>query len=428
MTRFLRSAPRLDRREFIQRATVATAAVSTVGTGGVTWAGEANDRLNLAIVGTGGMGREHLNWFRQQPDVRVVALCDVAQPHLDAASALVPEADTTADFREVVGRDDVDAVLIATPDHWHALVAVAAAKAGKHLYCEKPLANSIGEGRAIVDAVHQANVVLQTGCHERSSRGSSIARQAIEAGRLGDVHTVRIRLPNSDSHLQEVENFTEPPPDTDPPPGLDYDFWLGHTPIVPYNSRRCHFWWRFHSKYGGGEMTDRGAHVIDLSHYLLGLDGTGPIHVEAEGRPPRGDFFDAFITFRFASEYPGGLKITGDNNGQRGLTLVGSEGELTIDVHGCHLTPTPTNLLHGLDAEAVEPYTAHRRGWLNAIRGGAPVIAPADAGHRTASACHLNNLAMKLGKPIDWDPVKERSSDTEVNSLLTPMMRPPWAI
>lgn len=374
------------------------------------------------------MGQQHLGWFAKQPDVRVVALCDVSQQHREAALAMMPTADVAHDFREVMDRDDVDAVLVTTPDHWHALVAIAAAKAGKHVYCEKPLANSIGEGRAIVDAVHAANVVLQTGCHERSSRGASIAKQVVDAGRLGDVHTVQIRLPNSEPHLQEVENFTTPPPNAEPPAGLDYDFWLGHTPRVRYNPKRCHFWWRFHSNYGGGEMTDRGAHVIDLAHYMLGLDDTGPVHVEAEGQPPRGDFYDSFITFQFESRYPSGMKIIGGNRGPRGLTLVGSEGELAIGVHGCDLTPSRANLLDGLDAPKVDAYGAHRRGWLAAIRGGAAVVAPVDAGHRTASACHLNNLAMRLGKAIDWDPTTEQSRDAEVNAHLAPTMREPWTL
>lgn len=428
MTRQAEAASTHNRRTFLRQATAATATLAAASTSGIAWAGAASDRVNLALVGTGGMGRMHLDWFRQQADVHVVALCDVSQQHLQAASEMVPDADTSGDYREVINRDDVDAVLVATPDHWHALVVVAAAKAGKHLYCEKPLANSIGEGRAIVDAVEQAGVVLQTGSHERSNRGAAVARQVVAEGRLGEIHTVKIRLPNDEAHLQEVEKFTNPPANTDPPEGLDFDFWLGHTPVVSYNPKRCHFWWRFHSNYGGGEVTDRGAHVIDLAHYVLGLDNTGPLRVEAEGTPPAGNFYDAFITFQFECEYANGIKMVGDNSGPRGLTLVGSEGELDIAVHGCGLTARPASLLEGIGNQGVEPYGAHRRGWLNAVRGGDPVVAPAAAGHRTATACHLNNIAMRLGKSFAWDPVAEQSTDADVNRLLMPTMRAPWTL
>lgn len=418
----------LDRRRFVKQASVAASGLALASNLTPARAAGANGKLNLAIVGTGGMGRGHLGWFLQRSDVQVVALCDVDNQHLAAAKAMAPKATTTGDFREAVNRDDVDAVLVATPDHWHALATVAAAKAGKHIYCEKPLANSIGEGRAMVDAVDEAGVVLQTGSHERSNRGASIAKQAVELGRLGHIHTVRIRLPNSDPHLQEVENFTSPPPNADPPPQLDYDFWLGHTPLVPYNVKRSHFFWRFDSHYGGGEMTDRGAHVIDLAHYVLGLDNTGPLKVSATGKPPAGDFYDAFITFQFENEYDDGLKMIGNNQGPRGLVLEGTEGKLTIAVHGCGLTAEPASLLDGLEADQVEAYSAHREGWLQAIQGQGKVVAPVTAGHRTATACHLNNIAMKLGKPFDWDPETETSPDAAVNALLTPEMRRPWEL
>ncbi|MCA9235813.1 MAG: Gfo/Idh/MocA family oxidoreductase [Planctomycetales bacterium] len=428
MKNYLTRLTRADRRDFLKSALAATGSVAALSAGPAAYAGSPNDRLNLAIVGTGGMGSGHLAWHADRPDVQVVAVCDVDASHLQAAQGRVPDAFASPDFRQVVTRDDVDAVVVATPDHWHALAAVAAANAGKHIYCEKPLANSVGEGRAIADAVKRNGVILQTGSHERSNRGASIAKQVVDGGRLGKVHTVQIRLPNADAHLQEVENFTTPPPDRDPPPELDWNFWLGHTPVVPYNEKRCHFFWRFHSAYGGGEITDRGAHVIDLAHYILGFDDSGPVHVSAVGKPPAGNFYDAFITFQFENEYPGGLKMIGDNSGPRGLSLIGDEGKLDIAVHGCALNAEPSSLLDGLDAPGGEAYSVHRSGWLAAIRGGAPVVAPAEAGHRTATACHLNNIAMRLGKSFDWDPATEQSPDAEVNAQLMPQMRSPWSL
>ncbi len=418
----------ISRRGFAKSSVLAAGAALAASTCRALHAEPAGSPLRLAFVGTGGMGRQHLDWFRRRNDVSIRVLCDLDRRHLAEATKMVADAETVGDFREVVGRDDIDAVVVATPDHWHGIVAASVAGAGKHLYCEKPLANSIGEGRAIADAVQKNNVVAQTGSHERSNSGARVARKLIRDGLLGEVRTVQVRLPNSDRHLQEVENFTAPPPNSEPPSELDYDFWLGPTPLVPYNEKRCHFWWRFHSRYGGGEMTDRGAHVIDLAQDILGLDDTGPVHIEAEGTPPKGDFFDAFISFRFKNTYADGLTIVGDNTGPRGLTFVGEKGKLSVAVHGCALSAEPASLLEGVKVEPVDAYHVHRENWLNGIRDGAPQAAPAEAGHRTASVCHLNNIAMRVGKPFDWDPATERSPLAEVNALITPEMRAPWSL
>ena len=418
----------ISRREFGKASLLSAGAALAASSSTTLHAEAASAPLRLAIVGVGGMGRNHLDWFRRRHDVKVRLLCDVDRRHLSLATEMVSDARATGDFREVINSDDVDAVLVATPDHWHGLVASYAAHAGKHVYCEKPLANSIGEGRAIASAVEKNNVVLQTGSHERSSHGARIARELIRDGLLGKIHTVRVRLPNSDNHLQEVANFTEAPPDSETPPELDYDFWLGHTPVRQYNERRCHFWWRFHSLYGGGEMTDRGAHVIDLANYILGLDDSGPTRIEADGKPPKGGFFDAFIEFRFKNVYANGLTIVGDNTTPRGLTLIGEKGKLSIAVHGGALSAEPASLLKGIEVNQVNAHSLHRENWLDSISKGTPTVAPAEAGQRTACVCHLNNIAMRIGHSFDWDPLAEQSSSAEVNAMLTPEMRTPWSL
>ena len=381
------------------------------------------------MVGVGGMGRGHLDWFAGQPDVEVVALCDVDANHLTAANESIGgKCFATDDFRKVVTRDDVDAVCVATPDHWHALASIAAANAGKHIYCEKPLTNSIGEGRALADAVNKNRVRLQTGSHERSNPGASIAKPVIEEGRLGKVHTVTIQLPAADAHLQEVANMTDPPADTEPPDGLDYDFWLGPAPERSYNPKRCHFWWRFHRDYGGGEMTDRGCHVIDLAHMILGLDGTGPVTVSARGRRPRNKFFDTFSTFEFEDTYADGLVIKGNNQGPRGAKFEGSEGTLFIKVHGGQLVAEPASILDGIAVTPPQHHAAHRRNFVDAIRHDIPLAAPVEAGHRTATVCHLNSIAMLLGRDLKWDSEQEQTGDADADALLTPTMRSPWRV
>lgn len=375
------------------------------------------------------MAQSHFGWFSKQPDVEVRAVCDVDRRRLDGMRQHVgKDCGLVSDFRDLLAQPGIDAVVIATPDHWHGLIAVAAAQAGKHIYCEKPLTNSIAEGRAVCTAVSKAGVVLQTGSQERTNPGAGIAKQLIQSGRLGEIKHVRIQLPIEDPHLKQVAGTETPPPDQPTPDGLDFDFWLGPAPKAPYNEFRCHFWWRFHSDYGGGEMTDRGAHVIDLAQMILGRDDTGPVSYQATGRPGRCSFYDAVLDFEFENTYADGLKMTGDNRGPRGVKFEGTEGSLFVAVHGAALTAEPASLLEGIEVPPAGHHDPHRRGFVDAVKTGAPVIAPAEAGHRTATICHLNNIAMRLGRPFRWDPAVERADDDEVNAMLAPPMRQPWSL
>ncbi|QDT00715.1 Gfo/Idh/MocA family protein [Adhaeretor mobilis] len=424
----------VSRRSFVKQAALASGATAL----GAPFAladeqGKVapSERINLGFIGLGGMGSHHLQWFSQQPDVQIAAVCDVDASRVAAAkeSLKINDEQTYSDFRELVSSDSIDAVLIATPDHWHGLAAIAAARAGKAIYCEKPLTNSIGEGRSLCKAVEAHNVVLQTGSHERSNPGAGVAKKLIAEGRFGKIHTVRIQLPTDEPHLQSVKDFQGTPPATDVPEGLDYNFWLGYTPEVPYTEKRCHFWWRFISSYGGGEMTDRGCHVIDLAQYILNNDATGPTKIEATGTPAAEDcLYDACLDFKFENHWADGLKMIGNNEGPRGVWFEGSEGKLFVAVHGAELTAEPASLLQGVEVPKEPPYAKHRREFLEAIKTGSPVVAPAEAGHRTATICHLNNIALRLGRGFDWDPTTERSNDDEVSALLTPEMRAPWSL
>jgi len=391
-----------------------------------------SQRINMGFIGLGGMGRGHLNDLKGRPNVEVVAICDVESNRLnDIKQEFASESKEVAaygDFRELLANDHVDAVLIATPDHWHGLTAIAAARAGKDIYCEKPLTNSIGEGRALCEAVKANNVILQTGSHERSNPGAIEAKRLIDEGRLGKIHTVRIQLPLADNHLKEVKQFSGTPPTQDVPEGFDYDFWLGHTPAVPYTERRCHFWWRFISSYGGGEMTDRGCHVIDLAQMILGKDDTGPITINAIGEPANPGLYDACLDFRFENRFEDGLRMIGNNVGPRGVWFEGTKGKLFVNVHGGALSAEPASLLDGVSLPPAMNHVEHRRRFLEAVKTRTLPNAPAEAGHRTATICHLNNIALRLGRSFNWDPAAEQSDDAEVNSLLTPKMRAPWSL
>ncbi len=428
------SNPKLTRRQFTQRSTLLAGATAFAASQPLAAFAQdklpPSERINLGFIGLGGMGTGHLNDFRHRPNVEVVALCDVESKRLEELKAKFGErgVDTYRDYRELLADDNIDAVVIATPDHWHGLTGIAAARAGKDIYCEKPLTNSIGEGRALCDAVQQNNVVLQTGSHERSNPGPSVAKELIADGKLGEIHTVRIQLPLADDHLQEVNAFRGTPEPMDVPEGFDFDFWLGHTPKVPYTERRCHFWWRFISHYGGGEMTDRGCHVIDLAQMVLGNDDTGPTSINAIGEPASPGLYDACLDFRFENRFANGLRMVGNNQGPRGVWFEGTEGKLFIAVHGGALTAEPASLLSGVELPPAKHHGEHRRIFLESVKTRQSPNAPVEAGHRTATICHLNNIALRLGRSFHWDPKTEQSDDANVNALLTPKMRAPWSL
>ncbi|MEX2141158.1 MAG: Gfo/Idh/MocA family oxidoreductase [Pirellulales bacterium] len=431
------------RREFLKTSAVAAAAIGVPYYVPATALGfgrtAPSDRIVMGAIGTGGQGRGIMNRFMSFDDVQVVAVCDVEQRRLKAVKESVDQkygnqdCKQYGDFRELVARDDIDMVTVTTPDHWHALCSVAAANSGKHIYCEKPLSNSIGEGRAIADAVKKNNVKLQTGSHERSGENARFAAELVRNGRIGKLHTIRINLPDDDGHHQKAKALKTVPPPQPIPEGFDYDFWLGHTPQVPYTEGRCHFMWRFILAYGGGEMTDRGAHVIDLAQLAAGFDDTGPIEIDATGAQTPGSLYDTFWEYRFTNRFANGVMMIGEAKGPRGLRLEGDDGWIFIHVHGQKLEASDPKLLENRETKNFKIQLGrspgHQRDLIEAIKTGRDPVATAEIGHRTASVCHLNNIAMRLGRKLKWDPEKEQfQDDSEANSLITPIMRAPWKL
>jgi predicted dehydrogenase len=368
----------------------------------------------------------------------VLAVCDVDENHGRIAKEMVDQrygnqdCKLTMDYRELAGREDLDAICVSTPDHWHALASVAALEGGKHVYCEKPLANSVAEGRAICRAAARNGRIVQTGSHERSGDGRRHACELVRNGRIGKLHTIRINLPCTDAHHLQVKQWTDPQPEMEIPESLDWDMWLGHTPQVPYTEKRCHFWWRFILNYGGGEMTDRGAHVIDLAQLGAGKDDTGPVEYIAKGSRNASGLFDAFMDYVFINIYDDGLKMIGSTAGPRGVKFQGTEGWIFIHVHDQKVEASDPRILEsklGQREIHLGRTPGHHRNFIDCVRSGEEPMASAEVGHRTGSICHLNNIAMKLGRTIRWDPVNEVIvDDDEANALLSPEMRSPWTI
>jgi predicted dehydrogenase len=397
-----------------------------------------SERIVVGTIGTGGQGKGIMGQMLGQPDTQVVAVCDVDKRHLNSGLAMVNEkygnkdCKAYADFRELVARKDLDAVQVTTPDHWHALASIAALNAGKDVYCEKPLANSVGEGRGIADAAKKNNRVLQTGSHERSGDNARYACELVRNGRIGKVHTVEINLPCDDGHHKRVRSIKGVPPEMPIPDGFDYDFWLGHTPKVPYTELRCHFHWRFILNYGGGEMTDRGAHVIDIAQLGLDMDDSGPVEFECKGVQNAGSMFNVFWDYEFVNTYANGVKMIGSAKGPRGLKFIGPDGWIFIHIHGARLEASNPDLLKSKIADNevhLGRSPGHVRNFLDSVKSRKQPVASAEIGHRTASICHLNNIAMLVGRTLKWDPKRECfDDDAEATALLTPKMREPWKL
>jgi len=397
-----------------------------------------SNRIVMASIGTGGQGRHDTRALMSLPDVQYVAVCDVDAGHRAEAQRMVEGfyrdkkegtgfkgCEAYHDFREVIARTDIDAVMIAPPDHWHPVISVAAARAGKDIYCEKPLANSIPEGRAVVDAVRRYQRVFQTGSHERSRDNARYACELVRNGRIGKLHTIRVNMPVDHG---PVENFPEMPI----PKGFDYNMWLGPAPFEPYTEKRCHFSFRYILDYSGGEMTDRGAHIIDLGQLGNNTDHTGPISVEGDGWFPEDGLFDTAMSYKFQFEYANGVRLVGESIGPRGIKFEGTEGWIFIFIHGGDLRAEPASLLKeviGPNEEHLGRSRGHHADFIDCVKSRGEPKAPVEVGHHTACMCHLANIAMKLGRKLKWDPEKEQFvNDDEANRMLLPSMRSPWHV
>jgi predicted dehydrogenase len=449
---------KLSRRGFLREAAGASAAIvgfphfvpsSVFGQAGTV---APSNRIVMGCIGVGGQGTYNMKAFMGNPDVQVVAVCDVergrnayrgatfgrepARQTVEDYYASQKESGTYkgcaayTDFRELLARDDIDAVSVCTPDHWHGLISVAAAKASKDIYCEKPLANTITEGRAIVEAVNRYGRVLQTGSHERSNDSVRFACELVRNGRIGKLHTISINMPCNEPHHAEIIKNSGPQPEMPVPEGFDYDMWLGPTPEEPYTEKRCHFWWRFILNYGGGEMTDRGAHIIDLAQLGNGTDDTGPIEITAKGKRLGTGLYDVFMEYEFEYKYANGVRVVGKSEGERGLKFEGDKGWIFIYIHGGRLEAQPESLLKeviGTNELHLNRSPGHQRNFLDAVKSRGEPMAPAEVGHRTATICHLTNIALLTGKPLKWDPKAERvTNNPEADRMLSRPMRSPW--
>lgn len=413
---------RIDRRSF--QAATTSMALGALGLSKLQAA--PSDRLAIGFIGVGTMGRGHLGSFLGMPDVEVVAVSDVVRERLDNAANMVAkhpsyksagkQAQSFEDYRKLLELPGLDAVVIATPDHWHALQAVHAAQAGKHIYCEKPLTRTIGDGRTLVKAIAKSGVVFQTGSQQRSEFSGHF-RNAVERvrnGLIGKLQVVRIGV-GAPAKACDL-------PGQDIPAGTNWDRWVGPAEFRAYHSDLCpkgvhgHFpAWRAYREYAGGGLADMGAHHFDIAQWALDMDMSGPVKVI----PPKDP--KAITGLRFV--YANGLEMF--HGGEADCVFVGEKG--TIRVSRGKIEADPMSILElklpdgGFRAY---PSSNHRRNWLESVRQKKECICTAETGHRSASVCHLGNIGYRLGRELTWDPARETfAGDAEAQALVNPPMR-----
>jgi predicted dehydrogenase len=422
----------VSRRRFLGAAAGA-AAFPTIVPSSVFGASAPSGKITMGCIGVGSQGSGNMNGFLNKNDARVLAVCDVDKGHRDAAKKRVDDkygnsdCATYHDFRELIARDDIDALSLALPDHWHAIPVVMAARAGKDMYGEKPLARTIHEGKTMVEAVHRYDRIWQTGSWQRSVEHFRRACELVINGRIGKVSTVEVGLPTGGS--------TGNPPVSAVPEGLDWDFWLGPAPWRPfmkYGGRAPHWDWRWIMDYSGGQLTDWAGHHIDIAHWGLGLDRTGPVEVEGEGVYPDDGIYDAPMQYKFVCKYANGIVMTVANDRQvpkgMGTCWYGEKGWIHVNRGGLNASD-PKILEEVIGPDEIQLYESrdHQQNFLDCVKTRQETITPIEVAYRSISVGHLGEIAMLLGRKIQWDPDRQVFvNDDAANRMRSRPMRSPW--
>jgi predicted dehydrogenase len=452
------NTPAFTRRQFLRRATAAAAAVSfpyVVPSSVLGKAGSVapSNRIVVGCIGVGSQGGWVMHDFLSQTDAHVAAVCDVRLDTLEAARKWVDKhyqssgCATCNDFRELLARDDIDAVLIATPDHWHVPIALEAARAGKDIYLEKPMAPSLTEDQALRNAVNRYGTVFQFGTQQRSSSQFRLACELVRNGRIGKLHTINVWAPGS-----VPGGSTQPVP---VPQGLDYNMWLGQAPFTPYTKNKCSYdttnrtWW-FMSDYTLGFISGWGVHPLDIAIWGGGGELTKPLNVEGTGTFPTNGACDSATDWDITFEYDNGLKlhytaVPIENNGEavgknrawehrygrttsHGTAFEGSEGWVHVDRGG--INTHPKKLAHSLiGPDELHLYESknHVRNFLDCVKTRAKTICPVDEAVRADILCHLSDVAIRLKRRLRWDSQTEHFiNDEQADRKMKRSMRSPW--
>lgn len=422
-----------SRRNFLRAAAGAGVGVPLLLPGNL-WSAAVSpsNKITVGAIGLGGMGSGNLGGFLGDPRCRVLAVCDVDKNNLESARKRVnshySNEDCAAykDFRALVARDDIDVISLATPDHWHAIPAIASAKAGKDIYGEKPFSHDLLEGRAMVDAVTQYGRVWQTGSWQRSTGDFRFACELVRNGRIGKVHTVEVGLPTGGPGGNA--------PFTEPPANLDYDFWCGPAPWAPYSADRTHWNWRWQMDYGGGQLMDWIGHHGDIAQWGLGTEHTGPVELKPIYADfPKTGIWDAATRYRIECTYANGVKMivaNAEGSHRMGARWVGTDGWVWVDRGGFETHPK-TLMKERIGPEEINLYRSgnHIGNFLDCVQSRRLTITPAEVAHRSASLGQLCVIAIHLGRKLRFDPGQERFlNDEAANGQLGKAKREPWSL
>jgi len=423
---------RIGRREFVGGAAAAVGALA----GGLRGRAAANDRIALAHIGCGSIGMHNARIVTDLGQAQYVAVCDPDEERAQSAAAELGERQGSRprpyrDFRRVLERDDIDAVWVSTPDHWHALITIYACMAGKDVFVEKPVSHNIVEGRRMVQAARRYNRIVQAGTQQRSGPHMKAACDYVRSGALGTVSLCKAWVVSRQADLDH-------PPDGEPPPTVDYDLWLGPAPLRPFNPNRFHYNWRWFWDYAGGKCADWGIHLLDMIHWGMGVEA--PLAVSSEGgRTILHDNCETPDTQIALFEYPGFVCTWEHREGNaypiegygHGMAFYGSKGTLLMDRSGWKvisegdaIPDAPSG--QGSDAQMYVDHAAH---FFECVRTRQLPRSDIEIAHRTTSALHLANIALRAKRRVRWDAEREAIiGDHEAQALLGREYRPPWEL
>lgn len=415
----------------------------------------ANDRVQVGFIGYGLIGKQHVHDFGRQPDVDLAAMCDVYQPRLEEGRAACgPRCKGYSDFRKLLDDRDIQAVVVSTPDHWHALITILACAAGKDVYVEKPLTLFVREGRWMVTAARRYQRIVQAGTQQRSGIHYAHALALLQSGYLGKIHTVRM------GSFRNVMPGFGTPPDSDPPPGLDCNLWLGPAPLRRYNKNRSLYHFRWFWDYSGGQITNLGAHEIDVVHWAMKVDAPRAV-ASSGGRSALEDNGDTPDTQDALFEYPGFTMLWSHREASRGrgagegLEFFGTKGSMILSRGGYQVFPDmkvppesqipqfqghpaggPERVLDVHPVPWVEAkkerasndlLASHARNFLDCVKSRQKPVADVEDAHRVATACHLANISLRLGRKLQWNAETEDViADADASSALVRPYRKPW--
>ena len=398
----------------------------------------ANDRITMGVIGFGWQGYGNTNQFIHLDDVQIVAVCDVDKKHLEEGRNFVntyyENQDCAAymNFEEIIDRGDIDAMMIALPDHWHAIPAIACANAGIHVYGEKPLSHTLVEGRTMVNSIEKNGLIWQTGSWQRSKANFHQCAELVRNGLLGKVHTIQCGLTKGHRDFNETGHLKT---FTNPPPHLDYEKWLGpsgSSKDLPYAPARTHKNWRWIMAHGGGALMDWVGHHVDIAHWGVGLDKDGPVEVKGQGIfPPKDDLWDAPIGYDCYAKYENGITIHMNSEFPGGTKWIGEDG--WIFVTRGNIKESNIKGIFEKDSKTlpVKLYKSddHFQNFIDCIRSGKESITPCETAHRSASVGHLCNIAMYTGRTIRWNSKEEKIlNDPEATRMLSPNYQGIWEL